>query len=251
MGMYDGYTIGGRAGAKIPTDPRTGALDVNSLIANMLDRTPWAWYDTVKFAPGATLTSAYTLFQQAKGQPDQYNGSQVKSFVETNMLNSGSFNPPYDLLLQRIGVEIFGDADLYDIQQVLKLSYLELTIQEKTFFRAPLQWFPSGAGITGFSTQTSQQSWAVGAVSPYATRSFGNFSRYIAPLMNFAVTIYFPETAGVATNTAAGATTNLSAQQVINSQTAAALPILKTQANGGAGVWLRVYLDGLVDRPVQ
>ena len=105
MGMYDGYTIGGRPGARIPTT-QNGALDVNSLIANMLDRTPWAWYDTVKFAPGATLTSSYTLFQQAKGQPDQYNGNQVKTFVETNMLNSGSFNPPYDLLLQRIELSI-------------------------------------------------------------------------------------------------------------------------------------------------
>lgn len=251
MGMYDGYTIGGRAGATIPTNPKTGALDVNSLIANMVDRTPWAWYDTLKLAPGATVVSSYTLFQQQKGTPDQYNGNQTKTFNETNMLNGGSFNPPYDLLLQRIGIEFFPDTSLYDIEQVMKFGYMEMSIQEKTFFRGPLQWWPAGTGIRGATTQSGESAWSNGTANPYATRGFGNYSRYIAPLMNFAVTIYFPETVGAATNTAVGATTNLSAAQVANGQTAAALPILSTQAQGGSGVWLKVYLDGLVDRPVQ
>lgn len=248
--MYDGFTIAGQPGRTIPTTP-SGALDVNSLIQNMVDRTPWGWYDTLKLAPGATVVSSYTLFQQAKGQPDQYNGNQVKTFVETNMLNSGQFSPPYDLLLQRICIGVNVDADLYDVQNIFKNSYVELTIQEKTFFRGGLDWYPSGTGITGVTTATSNSSFSNGTANPYATRTMGNFSRYIAPLMNFGVTIYFPETVGQATNTAAGATTNLSANQVINSQTAAALPILKTQANGGAGLWIRVTLDGLVDRPVQ
>jgi chemosensory pili system protein ChpA (sensor histidine kinase/response regulator) len=45
--------------------------------------------------------------------------------------------------------------------------------------------------------------------------------------------------------------TNLSAAQIAEGQTAAALPILMTQARGGSGIWLKVMLDGLTDRPVQ
>ena len=225
--------------------------DVNSIMPNVVDRTPWAYYDTLKFAPGATVVGSYILFAQAVGQPDQYNGNQVKTFVETNMLSGGSFNPPYDLLLQRICVKTNVDADLYDIQNIFKNVYMELFIQQKVFFRGHLDWYPSGTGITGVSTATTVGTYSNGTANPYATRSMGQFSRYIAPLMNFGVRIIFPETIGQATNTAAGATTNLSANQVINSQTAAALPILKTQANGGAGLWITVYLDGQTDNPVQ
>src|SRR5262245_46484581 len=111
----------------IPT-LQNGALDVNSLIAGMVDRTPWQFYDTLKLAPGATVSNSYVLFQQAKGQQDQYNGSQVKTYVETNMQSGGQFNPPHDLLLQSIGFEVFVDTRLYDIFQIFKFSYFELTI---------------------------------------------------------------------------------------------------------------------------
>lgn len=245
--MYDGRVTG--RGKPIPMV--NGQIDVNSLIAGMVDRTPWQFYDTLKFAPGSTVANQYILFQQAKGQQDQYNGSQVKSFVETNMQSGGQFNPPHDLLLQSIQFEVFGDARLYDIFQVFKFSYFELTIDEKVFYRAPLQFYPSGTGVTGMSTQSGESAWNNGTPNPFATRRFDKFSRYIPPLMNFNVSIYFPETIAVATNTAVGATTNLSAAQVANSQTAAALPILSTQGNGGAGLWLKAILDGLTDRSVQ
>jgi hypothetical protein len=248
--MYAGKFIAGDMGRPVPTFAN-GALDVNSLIANMVDRTPWQWYDTLKLAPGATVVNSYTLFAQPKGQPDQYNGNQTKTFVETNMTNGAMFTAPHDLLLQRIGFEFLGDTRLYDIQQIMKFGYFELNIDEKVFYRAPLQYHPAGVGISGTSTQTGESAWVNGTPMPQATRGFGNYSRYIPPLMNFGVTIYFPETVGAATNTAAGATTNLSAAQIAEGQTAAALPILMTQARGGSGIWLKVMLDGLTDRPVQ
>jgi hypothetical protein len=69
--------------------------------------------------------------------------------------------------------------------------------------------------------------------------------------MAFNVSIYFPETLAAATNTTIGATTNLTPNQVVFGQTSAALPTLQTQAQGGSGIWIRVLLDGLTDRPVQ
>lgn len=249
-GMYNGRYIGGDPKRPVPTTA-SGALDVNALIANMVDRTPWQWYDTLKIAPGATVVGSYPLFQSQKGQPDQFNGSQIKTFVETNMLTGGMFTAPHDLLLQRIGFEFGPDCRLYDIIQLMKYSYFELNIDEKVFYRGSMSFHPPGSGISGVSTQSTEGTYTNGTPNPYATRSFGNYSRYIPPLMNFGVTIYFPETIGAATNTAGGATTNLTADQVAESQTAAALPILMTQARGGAGAWIKVILDGLTDRPVQ
>jgi len=250
MGMYANKFIANDPSRPVPVTA-SGALDVNALIGMMVDRCPWQWYDTLKLAPGATVVSSYTLFAQPKGQPDQYNGNQTKTFVETNMTNGSMFTAPHDLLLQRIGFEFFADTRLYDIEQFLKFAYFELNIDEKPFFRAPLQIHPAGTGLSGATAQTGESSWTNGTPNPYATRSFGQYSRYIPPLMNFGVTIYFPETVGAATNTAGGATTNLSAAQIANGQTAAALPTLLTQGQGGAGLWLKVYLDGLTDRPVQ
>lgn len=246
--MYTGRKTG--SGLPIPTTP-TGALDVNTLIANMTDRTPWQWYDTLKLAPGTTVVGSYTLYQQQKGQPDQYNGNAVKTFVETNMLTGGMFSPPYDLLLKRIMVKFNDDARLYDLEQVCKFSYFELVIGEKVFFRGSLELHPAGIGLTGVSTQTTESTYTNGVPNPYATRSFGDFSRYIPPDFNFAFNLYFPETLAAATNTAVGATTNLSAAQLAAGQVANSLPTLLTQAQGGSGIWMTVYLDGLTDRPVQ
>ncbi len=246
MGFYGSrqMNIGGDPGRPVPTLP-SGALDVNSLIAQMVDRCPWQWYDTLKLAPGATVVSQYQLFQVPKGQTDQYTPSAVKTFVETNMTNAGMFTAPHDLLLQRIGFEFFADTRLYDIEQFLKFSYFEMNIDEKVFFRAPLQIHPPGTGISGATSQTGESSWVNGTPNPYATRSFGQYARYIPPLMNFGVTIYFPETINAATNS------TLSAQQTAQGQVGTALPTLMTANNGGNGIWLKIYLDGLTDRPVQ
>lgn len=246
--MYQGAKTG--SGVPVPVTA-SGQLDVNTLIANMTDRTPWQWYDTLKIAPGGQLTGFYTLFQQQKGQPDQYNGSQVKSFVETNILTGGMFSPPYDLLMKRIMVKFNDDANLYDIVQFTKFSYFELVIGEKTFYRGNLELYPAAMGITGFSTNTAEAVWTNGIPNPYCARSFGDYSRYIPPNFNYAFNIYFPETLSVATNTASGSTTNLTPKQVSAGQLSANLPTLLTQAQGGAGLWITIFLDGLTDRPVQ
>lgn len=240
--MYDGRKMG--SGRNIPV-LASGALDVNTLIANMTDRTPWQWYDTLKLAPGATVVNSYTLFQQQKGQSDQYNGNATKTFVETNMLTGGQFSPPYDLLLKRILIKFNDDARLYDIVQICKLSYFELVIGEKVFYRGSLELHPAGIGLTGVSTQTTESVWTNGVPNPYATRSFGDFARYIPPDFNFAFNIYFPETLTAAQNAV------LTAQQTTAGQSLSALPTLLTTAQGGNGIWITIYLDGLTDRPVQ
>lgn len=247
-GFYANAVTG--AGAPVPILPN-GALDVNTLVANMQDRTPWQWYDTLKLGPGATVANSYSLFQQQKGTADQYNNSAVKTFVETNMLSGGMFTPPYDLLMKRIMVKFNDDANLYDIIQVVKFSYFELFIGEKVFYRGNLELHPAGMGLSGVTSQTAQAVFTNGVPTPYATRSQGDFSRYIPPNFNFGFNLYFPETVGVATNGSTGGTGNMSPAQVTAGQSATALPTLLTQGQGGAGLWMTIYLDGLTNRPVQ
>ena len=63
----------------------------------------------------------------------------------------------------------------------------------------------------------------LGVPAPQYTRRYGNYSKYIAPLQQFSLTITFPGTP----------------------------PTLATTAAGGTGLRLVVFLDGLTDRAVQ
>ena len=74
-----------------------------------------------------------------------------------------------------------------------------------------------------------------GFPTPHATRSFGNYAKYIAPLQNFSLTITFPSLVVLTTGgTYPGAA-----------------PTLTAAASGGAGLNVVVLMDGLTDRSVQ
>src|SRR5437868_3315231 len=97
-GTYLGKSTTGR-GTPIPVDSR-GNLDINALIGQMVDRRKTYVYDTLKLPPGATVASTpYRFFQTPIGQPDPYNNNAVKTELETNMVSTGMFNPPYDMII--------------------------------------------------------------------------------------------------------------------------------------------------------
>ena len=55
-GTYMGRSQMGN-GRAIPINPSTGQVDINALLANMVDRRKIYYYDTLKLAPGATVAS--------------------------------------------------------------------------------------------------------------------------------------------------------------------------------------------------
>ena len=81
---------------------------------------------------------------------------------------------------------------------------------------------PAQLGTLGSGTST-QESWTNGFPAPQATRRAGSFSKYIAPLQQFSMTITFPGTP----------------------------PTMATTANGGVGLYMIPFFDGLTDRSVQ
>jgi hypothetical protein len=245
-GSYAGRTTG--AGAPIPAVSPGGPPDINAIMGGWVDRGIWPFYDTLKLSPGTTVNSSYSFFSVSKGQadPNLGSGAAAKTYVETNLLTPGQFNPPRDLILKAIGFQVFADTRLYDIEQIFKHSYFEFKIDEKVFFQGPMELHPSGMGFAGMSTQTAESSWTNGYPGgPAFTRRFGDFSKYIAPLMLFSLTLYFPETVGQYFNN------NLTAQQTLEGQVTTNTPTLLTLAQGGNGVVIRAILDGLSDRSVQ
>lgn len=243
MAGYSNFKTG--RGASIPM--QGNAPDINAIMGGWVDRGIWPYYDTLKLQPGSTVSNSYEFFATPKGAADPYLGSGAapKTYVETNMLTANQFNPPRDLILKSLGFYILTDARLYDINQVFKFSYFEFKIDEKVFFQGPMVFHPAGMGVYGVSTQTAESAYSNGLTNPYATRRFGDFAKYIAPLMRFSLSLYFPETINQATNS------TLSASQTAAGQSGGSLPTLLSTNQGGNGIWLMAVLDGLSDRSVQ
>jgi hypothetical protein len=243
---YAGKTLG--SGAPIPTMVVAGnqVPDINAIVGQMVDRGMWYYYDTLKLAPGATVSNQYQFFQNGNGRPDPYNGNLVKYDLETNIPGQGgAFPPPYDLILSNLGFYFTTDCALYDINQVVKYAWFEYRILEKTFFKGHLWRHPPGAGISGFSTKGSQAVWLNGIPAPGAIYKFGDWSKYIAPLMTFTLNLNFPETLNAFTNSTLGADATAAGQS------GTTLPTLLTTAQGGNGLTIIAFMNGLTDRAVQ
>jgi hypothetical protein len=244
-GTYLGASTTG-SGKPLPVNPKTGALDINALVGQIVDRRKYYFYDTLKLAPGATVSSTpYMLFKNPIGSGDPYNNNITKTELETNMTDNGKFNPPYDLILNNIGFYFLIGNQLYDIAQIVNYCWFEFKILEKRMFMGHLWRHPPGAGLFGYSTKTSQQSWQNGMPMPGQVYWFGDYKKYIPPLVNFSLTINFPETMNNFFNS------NLGADQIAAGQSGTALPTLQTTGQGGNGIQLIAILNGLSDSPVQ
>lgn len=245
---YSGYKTGsGRAVPMIqPVSGGPAIPDINAIVGQMVDRGKWYYYDTLKLAPGTTVQSQYRFFATANGQPDPYNGNLPKTDLETNLPGLGSsFPPPNDLILNNLGFYFTSDTQLYDINQLMKFAWFEFKILEKTFFKGHMWRHPPGAGVNGYSTKTSQAVWTNGIPAPAAVYSFGDWAKYVAPLMTFSLVINFPESINQFTNS------NLGADSIAAGQSGTTLPTLLSTAQGGNGVTLIAFMQGLTDRAVQ
>ena len=192
-GTYLGQTQ--TAGGKPIPVLADGTLDINALIAQTVDRRKIYYYDTLKLAPGATVVNTpYRFFATPVGQPDPYNGGQVKTYAETNMESPGMFNPPYDCIVNNLGFLFVQGNQIFDIQQVVTMGYFEFKILEKRMWWGHLWRHPPGAGWTGASTRFAESAWNNGVPSPDKIWHFGDYKKYIPPLVNFSLTLTFPET---------------------------------------------------------
>lgn len=240
--MYSGIKTG--AGNTVPTFAN-GGVNINALMASMVSRDIWTYYSTLKIAASTTYAASYTLFNQVAGNQDTYaiTANQVLSHVETNMPSpaSNGFSAPRDLIMDNLGfyfkpggcglasqgVGTF--AQPADLITFCQYSYFEFKIIDKVFIEGYLELNPSGNGFTGMSTQVQTGIWTLGTANPHAKMRMNNFSKYLAPLMQWSLVIYFPSGSGPAGVSAVS---------------------LATTA-GGVGFWLVANISGLTDRAVQ
>jgi hypothetical protein len=222
--MYSGYKTG--KNTPIP-GTATGGVDINALIKGMVSRDVWTYYYTLNISAGTQVASNYSLFNAVAGQLDPYNSGVTLTKVQTNMPSQAQqgFAAPRDLVLDSIGFSFASNTLLIDQENFYMNCYHEFKILDKIFFEGPITLYPSGTGIMGFSSKTNEGVWQNGTVDVHNRKRFGDFSKYIAPLMQFSEIIYFPATANQFTTTPAN--------------------------SGGVGISLRVDLNGLTDRPVQ
>ena len=165
--------------------PSTGRqpVDINSVIAGMVDRGAWPYYDNNVAAAGATLASSYSMFSVPQGQNDPVTGLP-KTLSNTNMTAVNYFPPPRCLVLMSMGF-YFRNMLLADINLILENYYFQFFIDEKEFFQGFIELQPSGLGISGASNNSGESAWQVGWPVIQNTRKYGRYAKYIAPLQQF------------------------------------------------------------------
>ena len=194
--------------------------DINTIVAGMVDRSPWRWWDTFTFpltSPVTVVPSQVNFFQVAMNQVDPITNT-VKTKVQTNMVQAGQFTPPYCLVMEQFGFYIVPGDSYADLTKFFNNCWFEFKILGKIFFEGLLWMAPGGFGIQGKQNQSgTDQWWTNGLPAPQFSYRVGKYARYIPPLTNFSMRLFFPGTP----------------------------PTLAGSFN------LVCYLDGLSDNPVQ
>lgn len=193
--------------------------DINSIMAGWVDRGPWIYYDLVQVNANTASPSSLNPFSVPIGGQDPIVSTQ-KTKLQTNMQRGNQFPPPRCLVMMMLGFYFSDQMLKSDIDLVLNSCYIEFRIDDKIFWEGLLWKFPAGFGLTGFTTQNGQSSFTNGIPAPQFSRRYGEYSKYIAPLQQFSLSIIFPGTP-------------------------------PTFSANGVGWQMYCLLDGLTDRAVQ
>lgn len=171
--------------------------DINTIVGGMVDRCPWRWWDTFTWtlaSPAVAVPSQINFFQVAMNQVDPYT-AVPKTKVDTNMTQPGQFTPPYCLVMDQIGFHIVSTDTKADLDKFWNQCWMEFKILGKIFFEGLLWMFPGAFGFSGTQNPSStDQSWVNGLPAPQYGWRLGKYSRYIPPLTNFSLRLYFPGT---------------------------------------------------------
>lgn len=171
--------------------------DINSIVGGMVDRSPWRWWDTWNqplASPAVGVNSQINFFQTGMNQVDPVTGL-TKTKLDTNMTQSGQFSPPYCLVMEQFGFYIETNDTLADVKKVFGGCWFEFKILSKIFFEGLVWMAPGAFGLTGERNGQSTDSFIVnGLAAPQYGYRVGKYARYIPPLTNFSMRLFFPGT---------------------------------------------------------
>jgi hypothetical protein len=210
--------------------------DINSIMAGWVDRGPWQYYDTVRQAPSSQLLASYSPFSIPIGTADPFN-NVAKTKLLTNMVRGNNFPPPRCLVIMQVGFLFSPQMFKPDVDLIMDNAYVEVRIDDKIYMEGQIWQFPAGVGEVIFSTQTGQAAVGNGLQTLEATRRYGEYSKYVAPLQQFSMLITF-----------AGTPPTVSAQIITGGGVGGTYG--SSSANNTA-VYMVPFFDGLTDRAVQ
>lgn len=141
----------------------------NPIEPNKADILPWYLYDEINVAVNTAVGPEQDFFSVPIG------GTQntiTKTKQQTNMEQVSQLPAPQHFNCSAL--EIFFATNMLktDIDSVLNNYYLEFWIGQKIYAEGPLFKFPGGAGLSGTSQQSGQQSWSNGIANPMAIVDF-------------------------------------------------------------------------------
>ncbi len=165
------------------TDER-GAININAVVGDMVQRSPWIYYSTWTQALGVGPSSQELFADTISTAP--------KKKVDTNMVRTNQFPTNRGLVMDYLGIYLGSLVSKVDATLLLDNYYLEFKIDDKIQLEGPLQTFPSGFGLTGISSIAAAAGEVVTLGQPGwdHTRLLGDYCLYIAPLQQFSLTCY-------------------------------------------------------------
>jgi hypothetical protein len=108
----------------------------------MIRRAELLFYDTIFQDAGNKSAYRYPSFQIPLGQIDDR--GKTKSYLDTNMLMSGSFGP-HGAVVNRLGFLFHPDMRDDDIDIFSRFGRYEVQIGQKIFYRGLFDWAAAGA----------------------------------------------------------------------------------------------------------
>lgn len=137
----------------------------NPIAANQADIVYWVLYDRFYQAAGTgtQLPSKFVFFAVPQLQNVTTAGTTyTKAKQDTNLVVPFQLEAPQWMNVIGEGIYFSSNMVKADIDGILNTSYMEDWVTAKIYAEGPLQIFPSGAGLSGVTDQTSQASWSNG-----------------------------------------------------------------------------------------
>ncbi len=134
---------------------------VNPIAANQADILPWVLYD--RLAVG--IASAWPVNQKFFTVPI---GSAGKTKEDTNVEQVSRLPDPQWFNTQGIGFYFESNMDKADVDLIMQNTYIEFWIAQKIYAEGKLAYYPSAAGLSGYTTKTNEGWYNIGAPLPQA-----------------------------------------------------------------------------------
>lgn len=158
---------------------------------DVTDFGPYPLYSTVVL--GVSQTSEIRLFQYGRGGVVPGGGGATATKLDTNMESgNGQLDASSEMLIYSMRVILASAVVLADIKAMFTNIYNVLYIAtQKPTTEGPLEFYPSGGGIDGYTTQNAAEKWTNGTPNAMASRVFAQ-PHFLSGLVSFSAAMEFP-----------------------------------------------------------